>query len=57
MIDRVEGWKELGAKEKVMMVRDRVCRDGVVARAVKKMWKNRFCHLFPSPTDLNLCWP
>ena len=42
MIDRVEGWNELGAKEKVVMVMDRVCRDEVVARAVEKMWKKRF---------------
>ena len=37
MIIRVEGWKELGAKEKVVMVMDRVCWDGVVAWAVEKM--------------------
>ena len=42
MIDRVEGWNELGAKEKTVMMMDRVCRDEVVARAVEKMWKKRF---------------
>ena len=55
--DRVEGWNELGAKKKVVMVIDRVCRDEVVARAVEKMWKKSFCYLFPSPTGLDLCWP
>ena len=42
MIDRVEGWNELGAKEKTVMMMDRVCRDEVVARAVEKMWKKSF---------------
>ena len=60
MIYNVEGWKELGANEKVVMVMDRVCRDGIVARTVEKMWKKSFCHLFhPPPTlncaGLNLC--
>ena len=54
-IDRVEGWNELGATEKVVMVMDRVCRDKVVARAVEKMWKKSFCHLCPSPTGLYFC--
>ena len=57
MIDRVEGWNELGAKEKVM---DRVCRDEVVARAVEKMWKKSFVICFRPPLSLicaglNLC--
>ena len=38
MIDRVEEWNELGAKENVAMVMDRMCRDEVVARAVEKIW-------------------
>ena len=38
----MEGWNELGTKEKVVMVMDRVCRDQVVARAVEKMWKKSF---------------
>ena len=40
MIDRVEGWNELGDKEKEVMVMDRVCRDEAEARAVE----------IPSPT-------
>ena len=36
MVDRVEGWNELGDKKKVMMM-DRVCRDEVVATVVEKM--------------------
>ena len=55
MIDRVEGWNELGAKEKVVMVMDRVHKDEVVARVVEKMWKKRF--LSSAPTGLDLCWP
>ena len=39
MIDRVEGWNELGDKKKVMMVMDRVCRDEAVARVLEKMWR------------------
>ena len=42
MIDRVEGWNELWAKEKVVMVMDRVCGDELVARAVEKVWKKSF---------------
>ena len=49
MIDRVEGWNELGAKEKVVMVMDRVCRDEVGARAVEKMWKKRFLSSVSAP--------
>ena len=42
IIDRVEGWNELGAKEKVVMVMERVCSDEVVARTLEKMWMKRF---------------
>ena len=49
MIDRVEGWNELGAKEKVVMVMERVCRDEVVAIAVEKMWKKRFLSSVSAP--------
>ena len=48
MIDRVEGWNELGAKEKVVMVMDRECRDEAEARAVEKMWRKRFVSSAPS---------
>ena len=51
----MEGWNELGAKEKVLMVMDRVCRDEVVARAGRKCGRKGFCHLFPPPTGLDLC--
>ena len=46
--DRVEGWSELGAKEKVMMVIDRVCRNEAVARVVEKMWRKRFALSVPT---------
>ena len=42
MVDRVEGWNELGDKEKVVMVMDRVCTDEALARTVDKMWRKRF---------------
>ena len=47
-IDRVEGWSELGAKEKVMMVIDRVCRNEAVARVVEKMWRKWFALSVPT---------
>ena len=34
------------------MVMKRVCRDEVVARAVEKLWKRRFCHCFCLPPAL-----
>ena len=53
LTDRLEGWNELGAKKKVVMVMDRVCRDEVVARAEKKMWKKSFYVIcFRSPPAL-----
>ena len=39
MVDRMEGWNELGDKEKVVMVMDRMCTDEALARTVKKMWR------------------
>ena len=52
MIDRVEGWNELGAKEKVVTGMDRVCRDEAVARAVEIMWRKVFVIRFLPPL-----WP
>ena len=49
MIDRVEGWNELGTKEKVVMVMDRACKDEAVARAIEKMWMKRFVSPVPAP--------
>ena len=51
MIDRVEGWNELGVKEKVVMAMDRVtvCRDEAVARTVEKMWRKRFVSSVAAP--------
>ena len=48
MMDRVEGWNDLGNKEKVVMVMDRVCRDEAVARVVEKMWRKRFVASVPT---------
>ena len=48
MIDRVEEWNELGNKEKVVMVMDRVCRDEAVAKAVEKMWRKWFVSAVPA---------
>ena len=39
MIDRVDGWNELGDNEKVVIAMDRVCRDETMPRAIEKMWK------------------
>ena len=48
MIDRVQGWNELGNKEKVVMVMDRECRDEAEARVAEKMWRKRFVSSAPS---------
>ena len=37
MIDRIDGWIQLGDNRKVVIVMDRVCRDKAVARAIEKM--------------------
>ena len=42
MVDRLDGWNELGDNEKVVIVMDRVCRVEVVARTIEKMRKKRF---------------
>ena len=42
MIDRVDGWNELGDNEKVVIVMDRICRDEAVARSIEKMWRKQF---------------
>ena len=39
---------ELGDKEKVVMVMDRVCRDEAVARVVEKMWRKWFVASVPA---------
>ena len=48
MIDRVQGWNELGDKEKEVMVMDRVCRGEAEARAVEKKWWKWFVSSVPS---------
>ena len=45
----------MAAKEKVVLVMDRVCRDEVVARAAEKMWKKSFLSSVSAPTSLDLC--
>ena len=39
---RVEGWHELGEKEKVLRIMDSVCCDEAVARAVESLWNKCF---------------
>ena len=55
MIDRVDGWNELGDSEKVVIVMDKVCKEAV-ARAIEKMWNKQFVSFLPSPTRHDLCW-
>ena len=43
MIDRVDGWNELGDNEKVVIVMDRVCRDETVARVSEKSVEEVIC--------------